>query len=429
MLVSFLLRGSWKAQRANRMRICLVSQEYPPETPWGGIGTQTWLKANGLTARGHEVHVLTCSDFATPKLRTETHDGVVVHRLQPPGHDFAVYERQAYWVGYSWQVFRHLQELIEQQPFDVIDFPEFAAEGYCYLLDRNVYNFCPIVVHLHGSLAMFTEHMGWPERGTRLHQAGSFMERFCVQRADALCANSQATAQIASTYCGVAEQSIDIVHCGVDADQFSANSRQEDPEQPTILFVGAMVHNKGPEILLEAALKLRTKYPRLKLSMVGNDDKPLADEMKDRVRAAGAEANVTFHGFVPLNELPNYYRRASIFCSPAEFEGGTASVYLEAMACGCPPVVSTAGGGVEAVLHGETGLLVPPKDVDATAAALDRLLSDEPMRQRMGVAGRERIENYFSRDRFIDRMLQTYEKGIAHGNGLLTRMRKLEGLE
>ncbi len=411
------------------MRICLVSQEYPPETPWGGIGTQTWLKANGLVARGHEVHVLTCSVVATPELRSEMQDGVSVHRLQPPGHDFGVYERQAYWVGYSWQVLRHLQEMIEQQPFDVIDLPEFAAEGYCYLLDRNVYNFCPVVVHLHGSLAMFTEHMGWPHRGTRLHQSGSFMERFCVQRADALCANSQATAQIASKFCGVREDAIEIVHCGVDAEQFSAVGRQVDVDRPTILFVGSMVRNKGPDILLEAVLKLRAKHPRLKLLLVGEDDKPLALEMKEKVRQAGAEANVEFRGFVPLTELPNYYRSAAIFCSPAEFEGGTASVYLEAMACGCPPVVSTAGGGVEAVIHGETGLLVPPKDIDATAAALDTLLSDEPLRRRMGVAGRQRIESYFARDRFVDRMLQTYEKGIARGKELLTRMRKLEDLE
>ncbi len=411
------------------MRICLVSQEYPPETPWGGIGTQTWLKANGLAARGHEVHVLSCSDFPTRTLRTENHDGVIVHRLQPPGHEFSVYERQAYWVGYSWQVFRYLQELIGQQAFDVIDLPEFAAEGYCYLLDRNIYNFCPVVVHLHGSLAMFTEHMGWPERGTRLHQTGTFMERFCVQRADALCANSRATAQITSKYCEVPEEAIDIVHCGVDAEQFSVTSHRSLPEQPSILFVGAMVHNKGPEILLEAVLTLLAKYPGLKLMMIGNDDKPLADELKARVRSVGAEAHVRFLGFVPLNELPNYYRQATVFCSPAEFEGGTASVYLEAMACGCPLIVSTAGGGAEAIIHGEQGLLVPPKDIPATAAALDLLLSDEPLRRRMGEAGRARIERYFARDRFVDRILLTYDKAIARGQSLLARMRALEGLE
>src|SRR5882724_8091119 len=62
------------------MNICLVSQEYPPETARGGIGTQTWNKARSLSRLGHTVHVLTCASAEGPDLRSESCSGVMVHR-------------------------------------------------------------------------------------------------------------------------------------------------------------------------------------------------------------------------------------------------------------------------------------------------------------------------------------------------------------
>jgi hypothetical protein len=75
------------------MKICLVSQEYPPETPWGGIGTQTWNKARALAERGHETHVLSRSAEEGADLRTELDHGVIVHRMKPPGYQFPIYNR------------------------------------------------------------------------------------------------------------------------------------------------------------------------------------------------------------------------------------------------------------------------------------------------------------------------------------------------
>jgi len=63
------------------MKICLVSQEYPPETAWGGIGTQTWIKARALARLGHDIHVLSRAANEGPELRTEIAAGVIVHRM------------------------------------------------------------------------------------------------------------------------------------------------------------------------------------------------------------------------------------------------------------------------------------------------------------------------------------------------------------
>jgi hypothetical protein len=112
------------------MRICLVSQEYPPETAWGGVGTQSWVKARALARLGHEVHVLTCSADGQPDLRTEIHDGVTVHRIHPPGYEFPIYGKPLWLLGYTWGVVTALHALMEQHRFDVLDFPEFGGEGF-----------------------------------------------------------------------------------------------------------------------------------------------------------------------------------------------------------------------------------------------------------------------------------------------------------
>ena len=132
------------------MNICLVSQEYPPETAWGGVGTQTWVKARGLARRGHDVHVLACSDRPQEGIRTESHDGVTVHRIQPPGYDFPVYGKPLWMLGWTWLVARALDELMDQHRFDVLDVPEFGGEGVAYQVDRTRWNWVPVVVQIHG---------------------------------------------------------------------------------------------------------------------------------------------------------------------------------------------------------------------------------------------------------------------------------------
>jgi glycosyltransferase involved in cell wall biosynthesis len=129
---------------------------------------------------------------------------------------------------------------------------------------------------------------------------------------------------------------------------------------------------------------------------------------------AGVSSNVEAVGFLSdRTALPEYYRRAHLFASPALHEVGVANVYVEAMASGCPVLASSTGGAPEAVLDGETGLLVPPEDVDAAAAAIDRILGDPTLRARMSVAARARAVDHFATDRYADRVLAAYDETIA----------------
>lgn len=408
------------------MRICLVSQNYPPDTAHGGISTQTWNKAHALTALGHSVDVLSCAAAPGPDLTSLVHDGVTVHRMQPPGQEsgleFPTYQEETYWLGYSWSVLRHLRTLMQSRIFDVIDFADYGAEGFAFQMDRTAQE-PAVVVQLHAPLAILAEHIGWPEKDSPLYRTGTFMEELSIKSADALMACSANIADFTSQFYGVRRESIDVVHCGVDTRAFHPNgTRKRSPDEPKVLFVGNVAGNKGIEPLFEAVLGLRSKYPKIRLQVLGNCTDSLIDEFHVRAGVVGATANFEFLGFVDRAGLPEFYQRAEIFCSPAQYEGGVANVYLEAMASGCPVIASTAGGAPEAVVDGETGLLVPPNDVPATMQAIDRVLSDATFREHLGGCGRRSVEEYFAMDKYITRVLNTYEKAIAISRERLGRI-------
>ena len=410
------------------MDICLVSQHYPPETAQGGVGTQTWNKARALARLGHTVHVLSCAARPGPDPRTVADGGVIVHRMQPPGQEdgraFPVYQATTYAVGYSWSVLGHLHRLMQTTTFDVLDFPEYGAEGFAYQLDRGPWNWVPVVVQLHAPLALLAEHIGWPEKESDFYRVGTLMEGTSIRRADGLMACSANIADFTAAFYGVPRTSIDVVHCGVDADAFRPGAGGGRGEhRPTVLFVGNIAANKGVQTAFEAVLRLRSRYPNIRLQLLGSSGDGLAAELRERAERQGAGANVEFPGFICREDLPDFYCRADVFCSPAQYEGGVANVYLEAMACACPVVASTAGGAPEAVIHGETGLLVPAGDVDAATAALDRIVGDPPLRRRLGAAGRRRVEEYFAMGPYLDRVLATYRKAIERSRHHLERQR------
>jgi glycogen synthase len=396
------------------LRICLVSKEYPPETAHGGIGSQTWNKARTLSRAGHAVHVVSSAAQAGPEVTTTTHDGVTVHRVRPLGFEFPVYEPAAYSVGYSWSVLRQVSRLLEAESLDVIDFAEYGGEGFAFQLNRTPWNWVPVVVQLHGPLAMFAERIGWPERDTDFYRVGTFMEDFSIKRADALMACSANIADFTAEFHEVPRDSIEVVHCGVDVDAFRPARRAKRPdERPTVLFIGNVASNKGVETVLDAVLRLRSKYRDIRLQIVGKGDEDEVRELERRVVRERAEDHVELLGYIAdRNELPDHYRRADVFCSPAQHEVGVANVYIEAMACGVPVIASTTGAASEAVSDGVSGLLVPPLDAEATAVALDRVLGAPSVGRSMGEEGRRQAMDYFAMDAYIERVLATYERAI-----------------
>ena len=135
------------------MNLALISQEYPPETARGGIGSQTYIKAQGLSRLGHKVFVISRSIDAD---RHEVMDGdICIIRI--PGLENKMPEMTdiVQWITHSVVVAAEIDALDKRIRLDLIDFPEWAAEGYTYLLNRTSWKNIPTVIQLHGPLVMF----------------------------------------------------------------------------------------------------------------------------------------------------------------------------------------------------------------------------------------------------------------------------------
>lgn len=390
------------------MRICLVSQEYPPDT--GGIASQVWLKAHALTSRGHVVHVIS-STYEEPA-RTYMDGEVVVHRITDPSIDTDFSETSVQWVGYSWAVANKIYGLLNEIEFDVIEFPEYGAEGFIYQLDAYRYHHIPIVVYLYGSLTMWAERMGWPEAGSDFYQFGTFMEEATVRRADLLFAASHNVAHFWSQRCAIPLERIHVVHSAVDAKLFLPRPDQKNG-RPTVLFVGRVDEGKGLFTLVDAVLRLRQKYPSILLRIVGEGSEEDMELLRETIARARAEENFELVGRVLNHDLPRHYAATDVFASPAPEEHGLATVYLEAFACEKPVVACNTAGAPEAVLDGVTGFLVTPGNSDAVATALDRLLANPELRQQLGRNGRKRVLEYFAIDQHIIRVEAAYNQLLA----------------
>jgi glycosyltransferase involved in cell wall biosynthesis len=249
------------------------------------------------------------------------------------------------------------------------------------------------------------------------------MEAETIRLADGLLSSSRTTADFAAAYYGIDRDAIDVVHCGVDLDIFRpAPTRRASDDRPVVLFVGNVAVQKGIQAAFEAVMRLRTRYPGVVLRVVGRDHAGLGKRLRRRAEEAGAADAVEFVGHVDdRRELAEHYRAASVLCGPAKFECGPVIVNAEAMACGCPVVVGDNPGAAEAVIDGETGYLVPPGDVQATASALDRILGDAGLRARIGEQGRRHVEGYFGQDQYVARVLAAYERTIER-----SRSRRVE---
>jgi glycosyltransferase involved in cell wall biosynthesis len=164
-----------------------------------------------------------------------------------------------------------------------------------------------------------------------------------------------------------------------------------EAEPPEILYVGRLSPEKGILDLVEAARGL---------PLVVAGDGPLRDAVPSAL------------GFVPHDRIGPLYERAAVVCCPSHREGfGMACA--EAMAHARPVVASAVGGLLDLVVDGETGLLVPPGDVQALRAALERLLADPDLRRRMGEAGRARIEQHFGWPAVVDGLLGAYARALG----------------
>jgi glycosyltransferase involved in cell wall biosynthesis len=172
--------------------------------------------------------------------------------------------------------------------------------------------------------------------------------------------------------------------------------------------IARLVWYKGHEELLEATARVARAEPRATLVVVG--DGPLRRSLERRAHDLGLNGAARFLGSVP--QAWRLLPRFDIFVLPSRWEGMSNGL-LEAMAAGRPIVATAVGGNPELITDGETGLLVPPQDPEALAAAMLRLIRDPALARRLGQAARRRVETDFTLEAMVRRLETLYDDLLA----------------
>jgi glycosyltransferase involved in cell wall biosynthesis len=216
---------------------------------------------------------------------------------------------------------------------------------------------------------------------------------------------SRGLAQYLAETEGFHEEDFEIVHYGI------ASSGPAEPyagSEPRLVCVGRLIPIKGHLVLLRALARARELVPSLTLDVAGRG--PLAPALEGYARELGLEQAVRFLGFVSPVEAA--FEDSAIVVVPSLGEG-FGMVALEAMERARPVIASAVGGLPEIVADGETGLVVPPADVDALADAIVALASDLSRAAAMGEAGRARALEEFTPARCVERVEELYLRALV----------------
>jgi mannosyltransferase len=240
----------------------------------------------------------------------------------------------------------------------------------------------------------------------------TFSTRWLLARMDAVIAPSALSASFL-------RRPATVIHHGVDpqlyrppADRAAAWRATGLPGCYGIGCFGRVRAQKGTDIFVAAMCRLLPRYPDYTAVVVGEvtpDQRGFFHRLKAEVAAAGLAERIVFLGELPITEVPAWYQRISIYAFMSRNEGFGLTL-LEAMAAGTALVAARAGAADLVVADGDTGLLVPPGDLEATVTALERLMRDPAEAARMGARARERAVAAFSIDAEAENIAALYRQ-------------------
>ena len=204
---------------------------------------------------------------------------------------------------------------------------------------------------------------------------------------------------------------IDIERFNIDSDAKSFRKEFNIPlDIPLIGTVGRIHPWKGQRFFIEAAKLVSKKYPKAKFIIVGdvayNKHAHYKRELLMLIKALKLKDRVILIG--TRRDIPQVMRSMDLFVLPSLHEP-FGIVIIEAQACGKPVVATAVGGIPEAMKGGETGIIIRPGDTEELANAIVALLKDKKRMQKMGLAGRKRVEDLFSKDRMVRKTEELYE--------------------
>lgn len=304
---------------------------------------------------------------------------------------------------------------LRRQRFDVI---------HAHMLGSNVWG---AVLSSLARVPVFVAHEHtWSFEGEPLRR---FLDRELIaRRADAFVAVSEADRRRMHEIERIPWEKLRFVPNGIAARGEGRRAGPEvraelgiAPEQPVLGIVATLRPQKALDVLLRAVVPLAREFPALRVLVVGGEtaatpqaSEPRREQLEELAEQLGIAATVRFLG--PRLDVPELLQAFDVAALSSDFEGSPLGV-MEYMEAGLPVVATRVGGMADLIEDGRQGLLVPPRDPEALAAAVATLLRDPERAREMGRAGRERRRREFSIEGTVRRIEDLYEELYAEKVG------------
>lgn len=386
------------------MRIAFFSWESLHSIPVGGISPHVTELAAAMERLGHDVHVFT--RIGDNQSIYEVIDGVHYHRCPFNSHPDSIQEMNN--MCKSMVHYFYETEAVAGH-FDII-------HGH----DWHVVNALDEIKRDRGKRVVWTFHSSQYGRdGNNFHNghAGDIknIEWFGTYIADRVITCSQVMKKEAQWMHRIPEHKVNIIHNGIHARHFDG---MIDPwndvksrygigmMDPTVLFIGRMTYQKGPDILVESIPDVLGSFPNAKFVFVGSGD--MKNQLENRVREMGLSHAVKFAGYVSDHEKANLLKASDCVVVPSRNEP-FGIVVLEAWSSGKPVITTHGTGAGELVWHDVTGLTVfqAPNSI---AWGIKNMFSDYEKAKLMGINGRVAAEQVFTWDKAAEQTIRVYEE-------------------
>ena len=416
------------------MNICLLC--YRGNKYCGGQGVYLYYLSRELVRLGHEVDVLVGPPY--PDLA----EGVGEHRLE----SLNLYDRRngRWWelhlpadnplrvfeplnlsevagtaagmfpeiVTFSMRAYLKIRQLMPQRRFDIIHDNQCLAFGLLPMKGLGV----PLVATIHHPLPIDTradvaQALSTWARFRRILFYPPLMQGIVARRLDSVITDSNSSIHEIAQAFRVPDERMRLVYPGIDTDVFTMRDGHEGESGRLVMVGRTDDHKKGILYLLQALAILKARGGHYRLTIV-DDVNPRDSYALELIGRLGIEEMVTFTGRVSMEGLVHHYHAAEIAVTASTYEGFGFPA-AEAMACGVPVIATQVGALPEVVKGEETGLLVPPRDAYALAAAIERLHGDGELRQRLAAAGRRRVERCFSWEQAARQVVDVYQEVLA----------------
>ncbi len=410
--------------------ICLLTEEYPPETGWGGIATYGYNLAQGLAGAGHRVIVIS---GCVGKPSITVRDNVEVHTVK--------FEPKAGWKKRFWEKhivprlkkypelqrriefslaarkrFRHLYNRI---PIHLIESPEYFGSVYAIQWLRKR---CPTMIKLHTPSEVNCWVNDIPV--SKDIKLSNILEKGSTKRADKITAPSRKIIDIVTKRWLPGIQGIEHLEYPIDTTIYSPGPGRVTPRKH-FLYTGRLEHRKGVHLLVEAFARVAKDIPDLDLHLAGHDTPTFARDGQKGMRflewmegaaiAPEVRSRIEFLGRIPLRDLIPLYRGAFACIIPSTSFENFPNSCLEAIACGKAVIVSDAGGMVEMVSHMESGIHVKANDVDSLAEAIRYMAQHPEETAKFGQRAREIVLERYATDKIVARTMKVFNGVIAGG--------------